>query len=217
MDIPDILPLFPLPEHVLLPGLPTPYRVFEPRYRALVDDLLARDEEQRWLALPRLMPGWRHGDQGSPPFLEVAAAAQVRHARALDTGDLLLVVEGRMRCRLEELPSSRPYRLARSTALPDLPDALSDGELAAGVEALLARVLTLAAQPAGAQLELLLRDPPPPVRLLDRLAAALLPAPDLRQAFLECRVASQRLAMLRTALGGDAGAPPARGWRPSEN
>ena len=34
----DAVPLFPLPGHVLLPGLPVPFLIFEPRYRALVSD-----------------------------------------------------------------------------------------------------------------------------------------------------------------------------------
>ncbi len=38
--LPRSVPVFPLPDHVFLPGVPVPYRIFEPRYRALVRDLL---------------------------------------------------------------------------------------------------------------------------------------------------------------------------------
>ena len=41
--LPNEVPLFPLPDHVFLPSIQAPYRVFEPRYRALVDALLERE------------------------------------------------------------------------------------------------------------------------------------------------------------------------------
>lgn len=68
MDLPDLLPLFPLPGHVLLPGLAVPFRIFEPRYRALVRDLLAVRAERRWLAVPCLAPG-SDPAADAPPFL----------------------------------------------------------------------------------------------------------------------------------------------------
>ena len=37
------LSIFPLPGAILYPGLHLPLHVFEPRYRALVKDALARD------------------------------------------------------------------------------------------------------------------------------------------------------------------------------
>ena len=39
---PEVVGLFPLADHVFLPGFPSPYRVFERRYRELVEDLLKR-------------------------------------------------------------------------------------------------------------------------------------------------------------------------------
>ena len=39
----DLLPLFPLPNVVLFPGVFLPLHVFEPRYRELVADALMGD------------------------------------------------------------------------------------------------------------------------------------------------------------------------------
>ena len=41
--MPTRLSIFPLPGAILFPGLHLPLHVFEPRYRALVGDALARD------------------------------------------------------------------------------------------------------------------------------------------------------------------------------
>jgi hypothetical protein len=45
------LKVFPLPGVVVLPGMPTPFHIFEPRYRAMTADALAGD---RMLALATL-------------------------------------------------------------------------------------------------------------------------------------------------------------------
>lgn len=42
-DIPDSVPVFPLPGALLLPGGQMPLNIFEPRYLAMVDDALAGD------------------------------------------------------------------------------------------------------------------------------------------------------------------------------
>ncbi len=220
MDVPEILPLFPLPEQVLLPGLATPYRVFEPRYRTLVEDLLAMAPERRWLAIPRLAPGWQDGYHQSPAIVPIAAAAVLQQIRALDGGQYLIVVEGRVRCRLEESTSSRPYRVARAVPLPDLPGAATDGVAAAAFGELVTLVGTLArrlGEAEGGRLRRLLDDQLAPEVLVDRLAAALLVTPDRRQDFLECRVLARRIAALREALAALAVREGRSGWQPSEN
>ncbi len=40
MKLPDIIPIFPLPNVVLFPGMPLPLHIFEPRYRAMVRDAM---------------------------------------------------------------------------------------------------------------------------------------------------------------------------------
>lgn len=42
-DIPDCVPVFPLPGALLLPGGQMPLNIFEPRYMAMIDDALAGD------------------------------------------------------------------------------------------------------------------------------------------------------------------------------
>jgi len=42
-DLPGEFPVFPLPGAVVLPRGKLPLRIFEPRYRTLIEDVLERD------------------------------------------------------------------------------------------------------------------------------------------------------------------------------
>jgi uncharacterized protein len=217
MEIPAQVALFPLPDHVLLPGLPVPFRIFEPRYRALVADLGALDQGRRWLAMPRLAPGWQADYGGSPAYLEVAALALVRDIRPLAGGEALIIVEGLVRCRLSAAPSPHPYRLAQAAALPDAPPAPDLARLGAEVADLADKARALL--PPGAAAGWLDRQAfgQDPVAGLALLGAALVDGADHRQAFLECLQPAGRLGMLRTLLARARQARDGRGLRPSEN
>jgi len=50
-----LMPLFPLPNLVFFPNTRLPLHVFEPRYRQLIADVLARDQR---FGITLLQPGW---------------------------------------------------------------------------------------------------------------------------------------------------------------
>ena len=129
-DIPGLLPLFPLPDHVALPFVPMPYHVFEPRYQALVRELIARPEEERWLAIPRLQPGWEEDYEGSPPIYATATAGRIIRVVPVEEGRYDIIVLGLARCTLDEAPTPTPYRMAVPTALLEPIPPTDDAELA---------------------------------------------------------------------------------------
>lgn len=218
MDLPDLVPVFPLPDHVLLIGVPMPYRIFEPRYRELVDDLLGREPADRLVAVPRLSAGWEDDYHGNPAFVPIAVVGLVRNIRPLADGQFLVVIEGVQRCHLDERPSDHPYRLAH-------PDPIADqGEdpavIAAGVHGLLGQVERLRARlgKRGEALGMLIGETSDQGALVDRLGAALLGDLGDRQTFLEARRMSDRIALIRRSL--DAVLAQLRSpirWDPSPN
>ena len=188
-----ILPLFPLPDHVLLPGVPVSFRIYEPRYRAMVADLEELSEDDRWLAIPRLAEGWKTDYVGAPPFHAVAAAARLLRIQAMEHGQYMIVVEGGLRLRLAEISSSRPYRLARWAALPDLTPSSEAAMLAA--EEVLAKVRVIARRLGDGTEQLAeMIAGEDHVVVADRLAAVLLGGADDRQRYLEDRDVAHRLA-----------------------
>ncbi len=118
------LPLFPLGT-VLFPGLLLPLRVFEPRYRALVRDLMALpDGVSREFGVVAIREGWEVG-QGSteaagglvvnddPDLYEVGCAAEIRQIDERPDGRFELVTVGRRRFRVVRLePDAAPYLTA---------------------------------------------------------------------------------------------------------
>ncbi len=199
-DLPERVPLFPLPEHVFLPGVPAPYRIFEPRYRALVRDLLKCPSAERFLAIPRLTPGWQPEEyEGAPAFDPIATLGQVVHCAPLPGGEFQIVVQGIRRVHLEELPSPHPYRLARPQPYTDDPARAGDrAAQAAGVDALAQSTLTLAKMigPPAQELARLAADHADEERWLFSLGSVLLSESDERYRFLASRSPAERIDIL---------------------
>ncbi len=185
----------------MLMGVPSPFRIFEPRYRALAEDLDRLPTEDRWLAIPRLSGRLDHG--GAPAFAPVAAVVRVLRLEALADGHWFLLAEGVARVRLTEAPSTRPYRLAQVQEFPDAPD---DGPVSGLIDRLRAAVSDLAhrlREQGNPLLHLLTRHEDKQV--VDHLGALLLVAPDDRQAFLEEPTLGGRARRLLRALGAQRG------------
>lgn len=192
----DAVPLFPLPGHVLLPGLPVPFHIFEPRYRALVRDLLAKPAGERWLAIPRIAPGFESAASGEPPLVPIVAAARLAAASELGDGRFHIAVVGEGRWHLHEQPGDRPYRQAH---LVRMPEPVLDQGMPARVANAVRRIIgdhpAITDEIAG----LLDVARHGPGAVLDRLASLTLVDPDLRQRYLEAESACCRLRVLEGA------------------
>ena len=105
----DLLPLFPLPNVVLFPGVFLPLHVFEPRYREMVADALASD---RLIGMVLLKPGWEHEYEGRPPVYPIGCSGVITHVDQLPDGRYNIVLRGVERFRIVEEDFGRAYRLA---------------------------------------------------------------------------------------------------------
>jgi uncharacterized protein len=198
---PAVLPLFPLPDQVLLIGVPMPYRLFEPRYRALARHLAQQPAAARWLAVPRLVGAWQQDYRGQPAFADIAAAARVVQLEELPNEQWLLVAEGMVRCRLHEQPSSHLFRLARIDVQAEPLPSTDDHRQAERLRGIIADLARQLGEP-GQVLNRALAEPD--LRLqIDRLAALLLVETDQRQALLEDARLGERVRRLLRALGRD--------------
>jgi Lon protease-like protein len=111
-----LVPIFPLPNVVLFPGVPLPLHIFEPRYRAMVADALDAD---RRIGMALLQPGWESDYDGRPPIFSVACTGVIVNAARLDDGRYHLVLHGLERVRVVAEDHARPYRRATLASMPD--------------------------------------------------------------------------------------------------
>ncbi len=126
------LPLFPLPRVVLFPGSRLPLRVFEPRYRRMLEDCLASHGA---LAIATLGAG--EDEHGRPAIASVCGGGIVAEYQRLPDGESNIIVLGQARLALEELEpdSAIPYRRARAEVLTELDAAVAEADRVAMVAA----------------------------------------------------------------------------------
>lgn len=108
------LSIFPLAGAILYPGLQLPLHIFEPRYRAMVSDALARDRR-----IAMIQP--QTAKEGAPLF-EIGCTGRIGEVEALDDGCFNLVLEGEKRFRiLRELDVATPFRQVEAEWIEDPP------------------------------------------------------------------------------------------------
>lgn len=104
--------IFPLPGATLFPGLQLPLHIFEPRYRAMVQDALARDRR-----IGMIQP--QRPEEGAPLF-RIGCLGKIADVEALDDGRFNLVLEGESRFRmLHELDVVTPFRQIEAELVPE--------------------------------------------------------------------------------------------------
>lgn len=102
--------IFPLSGALLYPGLQLPLHIFEPRYRAMISDALARDRR-----IGMIQP--QRAAEGSPLFA-VGCLGRIGNVEATDDGRFNIVLEGEARFRvLRELDVITPFRQVEAELL----------------------------------------------------------------------------------------------------
>ncbi len=102
--------LFPLPNLVLFPHVMQPLHIFEPRYRAMLEEAFAGDG---LIAMVLLAPGWESDYEGRPPLRPVGCLCRVATHHQTAEGSYNVLVLGLRRIAIvEELPADKPFREA---------------------------------------------------------------------------------------------------------
>ncbi len=112
-DLPPRIPLFPLRGAILLPRATLPLNVFEPRYLAMVDDVMSGSR-----VIGIVQPSTTD-DAGESPenkdaaLRKVGCAGRVTAYQELDDGRLLITITGVARYSIvDEAVTAGPYRVA---------------------------------------------------------------------------------------------------------
>jgi Lon protease-like protein len=190
------LPIFPLPNCVLLPGGLLPLHVFEPRYRELTRDCLAGHQ---LMAVARLRPGYETTYYGRPPVYDRCGVGRIICSEELPDGRFALLLRGVGRVEIaRELPADRAYRLVEARMLQDKSCDKADARDHHRRLIQLCDRLAEVIEKGGPQLRDLVRAFEDPGACADAIAAALVMDVDARQELIE---ALDPMVRLQRTLG----------------
>ena len=107
-DLPQVIPIFPLPGALLLPRGQMPLNIFEPRYLEMIDDAF-RDGHR---LIGMIQPDIVHSqDEAKPSLFHIGCVGRITQLAEAGDGRYILELTGVARFKvLEELKSLTPYR-----------------------------------------------------------------------------------------------------------
>jgi len=106
------LSIFPLTGVLLFPGLQLPLHIFEPRYRSMVSDALARDRR-----IAMIQP---QGPSEGAQLFSIGCVGKIGEVEAMEDGRFNVVLEGLSRFRLiRELDVTTPFRQIEGQLIAD--------------------------------------------------------------------------------------------------
>lgn len=108
-ELPDTIPVFPLPGALLLPRGQLPLNIFEPRYLAMIDDVLKGER-----IIGMIQPDDPDTRATHPSLYRVGCIGRLTQFQETGDGRYTILLTGISRFRLiEEMHVSTPYRQCR--------------------------------------------------------------------------------------------------------
>ena len=105
-DLPDTIPVFPLPGALLLPRARLPLHIFEPRYLAMLDDTLKTSHRLIGMIQPR-----DPAREGGPKLHAIGCAGRLTAFSETEDGRYMITLSGVSRFRVKnEIEGFTPYR-----------------------------------------------------------------------------------------------------------
>src|SRR6202012_901545 len=119
-DLPEVIPVFPLPGALLLPRGQMPLNIFEQRYLAMVDDAF-RDGPHR---IGMIQPDVTHSpDEDKPVLFHVGCVGRITQLAESGDGRYILELTGIARFKVvEEMSALTAYRQCKVDFFPFIDD-----------------------------------------------------------------------------------------------
>lgn len=205
VDLPDEVPVMPLPGAVLFPNALLPLYIFEPRYREMLEHALKHERMFSVALIKPSCPEWHAPED----FFHLATVGLIRACVGRGDGTSNLVLQGLHRVRFTTFEQETPFPIARIDIVHSSDDTTVE------MEALGEKVLELYRKLKREERRL-----PPKVdrylaqlddveMLADLVASTFVDDPLRRQQMLEETSINQRLRLLITFLQDEIGSAAA--------
>ena len=106
-------PLFPLNDFVLFPKTGYTFKIFEPRYKAMINDI---EDKDNLFCITKTKSKDKSGERA---LHEIGTLAYVVDKKKLDDGNYNIIAYGVEKVKINEIKSSKPYREADLELLND--------------------------------------------------------------------------------------------------
>ena len=108
MNLPKIIPIFPLSNFIIFPKTAVPLNIFEPRYLEMVNDSM-KAEKFIGMVQPKTIKNF---DNSKLPILhKIGCLGKINSFKELDDGRYLIELKGIIRFEIEkEITSNKKYR-----------------------------------------------------------------------------------------------------------
>lgn len=114
--IPEVIPIFPLPNVVFFPDTYLPLHIFEPRYRDMITDA---NEGSQCIGMVLLKAGWEDDYYGNPPVYSLGCIGRIESVQLLADGRSNVILHGLSRYDIEEEFFDTSYRRAKISLRPN--------------------------------------------------------------------------------------------------
>lgn len=102
-----VLPIFPLGEMVMFPGVMTEFYIFEPRYVDMIEHCL---DSQGLFCFGTLVGNWRELYNEAPEIFSYGCVCSIEEYQKHPDGRYSILVKGLYRAEINEIPSEQLYR-----------------------------------------------------------------------------------------------------------
>ncbi|HMS93755.1 MAG TPA: LON peptidase substrate-binding domain-containing protein [Tabrizicola sp.] len=117
-DLPDMIPVFPLPGALLLPRARLPLHIFEPRYLAMIEDCLKTRHRLIGMIQPRATPA-NERREGETRLQAIGCAGRLTGFSETEDGRYMITLSGISRFRVrQEAAGFTPYRRCQADWTP---------------------------------------------------------------------------------------------------
>jgi hypothetical protein len=193
MTLPDLIPVFPLPNVVFFPRMPLPLHIFEPRYREMVRDAT---RGPRLIGMALLREDWERDYRGRPPIYGTGTVGELVRVEELPDGRFNVVLRGLREYVVQRELVRKPYREAVVVWRAPL-----EGPLAAGVRSTISTLVQRYLERLGQEAEASPLGPAVDDETFVNFFAQHLDVAALdKQALLEAATLGERAARLRDVL-----------------
>lgn len=205
VDLPDEVPVMPLPGAVLFPNALLPLYIFEQRYREMLEHALKRDRMFSVALIKPSCPEWHAPED----FFHLATVGLIRACVDRGDGTSNLVLQGLHRVRFTSFEQEKPFPVAKIDIVESQNNATVETE-ALGEKVLeLYRQLKRAGRRLPPKVDRYLAQLADPEMLADLVASTFVDDPLRRQRMLEEPSVNQRLRLLITSLQDEIGSAAA--------